>query len=239
MLGGGLELATSFGRFYPPNISSDKDYGLGEWSEDDFIRALREGVSPRGEHYYPAFPYTSYRHMNADDIADLFAYLKTLPPVQGQQSQHDLQFPYNLRPFLGLWKLAFFTGNVIMPDATHDAIWNRGRYLVEGPGHCAECHSPRAFTGAIIDTMRFSGGMDAEGKGWVPNITTDASGIGSWSREEIAELLKTGFTPDYDSVGGSMTEVVKNTSQLSDDDRLAMATYLKSLPAIVHKKDKK
>jgi mono/diheme cytochrome c family protein len=126
-----------------------------------------------------------------------------------------------------------------MPDATHDAIWNRGRYLVEGPGHCAECHSPRAFTGAIIDTMRFSGGMDAEGKGWVPNITTDASGIGSWSREEIAELLKTGFTPDYDSVGGSMTEVVKNTSQLSDDDRLAMATYLKSLPAIVHKKDKK
>lgn len=236
MLGGGIELVTSFGRFYPPNISSDHEYGIGAWREEDFIRALREGVSPQGYHYYPAFPYTSYRHMNADDIADLFAYLKTLPAVQGQQPDHDLHFPYNLRPFVALWKLVFLTSHVINDDPRQSALWNRGRYLVEGPGHCAECHSPRAFTGAIIESKRFSGGIDAEGKGWVPNITSDASGIGAWSTEDIAEMLKTGFTPDFDSVGGSMTEVIKNTSQLSDEDRHAMALYLKSLPKIISQK---
>jgi mono/diheme cytochrome c family protein len=238
-LGGGFELVTQFGNFYPPNISPDSDYGIGRWSEQDFIRALREGVSPSGASYYPAFPYTSYRRINADDLADLFAYIKTLSAMPGQQPSHSLNFPYNMRAFLSLWRLMFLHDHVIKDDPTHNALWNRGRYLVEGPGHCAECHSPRAFTGAIIPNLRLSGGPDAEGKGWVPNITSDASGIGSWSVEDIAELLKSGFTPDYDSVGGSMADVIKNTSQLSDADRLAMATYIKSLPPIFHAKVKK
>jgi len=238
-LGGGLELETQFGTFYPPNISSDKTYGIGAWSEEDFIRALHEGVSPQGVSYYPAFPYTSYHHINVDDIADLFAYLKTLPAIPGQQPEHTLRFPYNMRAFLGLWRLMFLTDEIITADPQQSSLWNRGRYLVEGPGHCAECHSPRSISGSIIASARFSGGPDANGKGWVPNITSDTSGIGSWSVNDIAELLKSGFTPDYDSVGGSMAEVIKNTSQLSDQDRLAMAIYIKSLPPIFHTHIKK
>ena len=226
-LGGGLVLKTQFGNFNPPNISSDAKDGIGAWSEHDFIRAMREGISPDGRHYYPAFPYTSYRHMNPDDLADLFAYLKTLPGVEGRAPQHDLPFPFNIRRALGVWKLAFLNGSVV---PSKGSPLEQGRYLVEGPGHCAECHSPRNLLGAIRDELRYSGAPDAEGRGWVSNITPHERGIGAWSQDEIVELLKTGFTPEFDAVGGSMVDVVKNTSQLTDDDRKAMAEYLKSLP---------
>lgn len=228
-LGGGLVLRTQFGNFNPPNISPNINDGIGAWSEDDFIRAMREGISPDGRHYYPAFPYTSYRHMNPDDLADLFAYLKTLTSIQGRAPQHDLSFPFNIRRALGLWKLLYLNGTVVPSAATP---LEHGRYLVEGPGHCAECHSPRSLLGAQRNDLRFSGAPDAEGRGWVSNITPHERGIGTWSRDEIAELLKTGFTPDFDAVGGSMVDVVKNTSQLADEDRLAMAEYLKSLPPL-------
>jgi mono/diheme cytochrome c family protein len=244
LLGGGMALKTAFGVFYPPNISSDPKDGIGNWQENDFIRAMRDGLSPDGRHYYPAFPYTSYRHMNPDDIADLFAYLKTLPAASGKIRSHDLAFPFNVRRALGIWKLAFLNGTVISNDGPHAPEQKspneddsgtpnetaRGRYLVEGPGHCAECHSPRNILGAIIDSQRFAGGPDAEGKGWVPNITPKGRAVESWSENEIAELLKTGFTPDYDAVGGAMGHVVQNTAKLSDEDRDAMADYLKSLP---------
>jgi len=226
-LGGGLALKTQFGTFYPPNISSDSKDGIGSWTERDFIRAMREGVSPDGRHYYPAFPFTSYRHMAPDDLADLLAYLKSLPAVQHRASAHDLAFPFNVRRGLGLWKLAFLDGSVI---ASSGSKLDEGRYLVEGPGHCAECHSPRNIAGAIRVEFKFSGGPDAEGKGWVSNITPHERGIGAWSQDEIAELLKSGFTPEFDAVGGSMVDVVKNTAQLSDEARMAMAAYLKSLP---------
>ncbi|WP_188518963.1 c-type cytochrome [Alsobacter metallidurans] len=231
-LGGGLGLQSPFGTFYAPNISPHPRDGIGGWTVASFIRAMREGVSPDGRHYYPAFPYTSYQRMAAQDLADVFAFLKTLPPVEGKVRDHDLPFPFNVRRGLGLWKLAFLDGKPIQPDPAKSAEWNRGRYLVEGPGHCAECHSPRAFTGAIVDGKRFSGGPDPEGKGFVPNITQDKAGLASWSKNDIAELLKTGFTPEYDAVGGSMAPVIKNTSQLSDADRGAMAEYIKSLPAV-------
>jgi mono/diheme cytochrome c family protein len=234
-LGGGVVLKTGFGTFHPPNISPDPKDGIGGWTLADFVRAMRDGVSPQGHHYYPAFPYTSYRNMSDTDLADLFAYLKTLPAVQGRQPAHELSFPYSVRRGIGLWKLAFLHGGPMAPDPGKGEDWNRGRYLVEGPGHCAECHSPRDAAGAIVADKRFGGGPDAEGKGWVPNITSDSTGIASWSEKDISELLKTGFTPDFDSVGGSMTDVVRNTSQLSDADRHAMAVYIKSLPHVANR----
>jgi mono/diheme cytochrome c family protein len=229
-LGGGKPLKTPFGIFYPPNISPDPQDGIGRWTEAQFIRAIREGTAPDGSPYYPAFPYTSYRHMSPDDAADLFAYLLTLPPVSGKAPAHALHFPFSIRPGLVLWKLAFLDGTVIEAASNTSESWNRGRYLVEGVGHCGECHSPRNFAGAIIDSKRLSGGPNLDGKGFVPNLTPDKTGLAQWSEAEIASLLKDGFTPDYDSVGGSMAEVVRNTAELSDTDRMAMAGYLKSLP---------
>jgi mono/diheme cytochrome c family protein len=229
-LGGGYALKSPFGTFHVPNISSHKQDGIGSWTTADFIRAMREGVSPDGRHYYPAFPYTSYQRMSAGDLSDLFAFMQTLPAVEGRVRDHELPFPFNIRRGVGLWKLAFLDGQVFTPDASKSASLNRGAYLVNGPGHCAECHSERNGAGAIIDERRFAGGPDPEGRGIVPNITPHQTGIGGWSPEELATLLKTGETPLFDTVGGPMGAVVANTAQLPDADRQAMAEYLLSLP---------
>ena len=229
-LGGGLALHSPFGTFYVPNISPDAKDGIGAWSEAQFVTALNKGTSPSGDHYYPAFPYTSYQRIAIDDVRDLFAYLKTLPPVQGRVRDHDLPFPYNIRRVLGLWKLLFLDGEPFKSDPSKSATWNRGAYLVEGPGHCAECHSPRNFFGAVIASQRFAGGPSPDGQGGVPNIT--AFKLKDWSVSDIAETLETGMTPDADRVGGGMVEVVRGISQLSAADRTAMATYIKSLPPI-------
>lgn len=229
-LGGGLALATPFGTFRVPNISPDQTHGIGAWSELEFVNAMKKGIGEDGEHLYPAFPYTSYQHMKLDDVRDLFAYLRTLPPVATPSQPHDIPFPFSVRRGLGLWQLLYVDGKAFVPDSTKDAVWNRGAYLVEGPGHCAECHSPRNVIGGIDADRRFAGGPDAEGKGWVPNITPSPDGIPNYSVKDIAYLLETGFTPDLDSVGGSMADVVKNTSKLTAADRQAIATYIKSLP---------
>jgi len=231
-LGGGKPLKTPFGIFYPPNISPDLVDGIGHWTEAQFIRALREGTAPDRHSYYPAFPYTSYRHLSPEDAADIFAYIKTLPAVRGKTPDHDLAFPYSIRRGLVLWRLVFLNGTVIENEPRQSEAWNRGRYLVEGVGHCAECHSPRNLAGAIIPEKRLSGGPAVEGKGFVPNLTPDKTGLADWSEAEIASLLKDGFTPDFDSVGGAMADVVRNTAELSDSDRLSMALYLKSLRPI-------
>ena len=229
-LGGGLKLGSPFGAFVAPNISSDKEDGVGAWRVIDLANAMISGVSPQGEHYYPAFPYTSYHLAKIEDVRDLMAFLRTTPAVPGKAAAHEIPFPFNQRRALGLWKLMFFDTARFAPDAAKSEAWNRGRYLVEGRGHCAECHSGRNALGGIQADRRFAGAPDLEGKGIVPNITPEPSGFGKWSAGEIAELLKSGFTPDYDSVGGGMAQVVKNTAQLSDADRAAMAEYLKSLP---------
>jgi len=230
-LGGGYALKSPFGTFHVPNISSHKQDGIGSWSVADFVRAMREGVSPDGRHYYPAFPYASYQRMAPEDLGDLFAFMQTLPAVEGRAPGHDLPFPFNIRRGVGLWKLAFLDGQVFRPDPSKPASWNRGAYLVNGPGHCAECHSERNFAGGIVEDRRFAGGPDPEGgRGTVPNITPHQSGIGGWSPEEVATLLKTGETPNFDTVGGPMGAVVANTAQLPDADRQAMAEYLLSLP---------
>jgi mono/diheme cytochrome c family protein len=228
-LGGGLALNSPFGVFYVPNISSDKKDGIGGWSEEQFVTAMTRGTSPAGEHLYPALPYTSYQRMRVDDLRDLFAYLKTLPAVSGKVRDHVLSFPFNIRQMIGFWKLLYLDGKIFTPDPTQSAQWNRGAYLVNGPGHCAECHSPRNFLGAIIASKRFTGGPSPNGQGGVPDITQGK--LHDWKVEELAETLATGMTADADLVGGLMMEVVSNTRQLSAADRDAIAVYLKSLPA--------
>jgi mono/diheme cytochrome c family protein len=229
-LGGGLAISSPFGTFYAPNISPDPADGIGRWTEAQFVRAVIQGVSPTGFHYFPAFPYTSYAHARVSDIRDLFAYLRTLPTVSGKVRDHDVPFPFNVRRNIGIWKWLFMDSKPFVPDTARLARWNRGAYLVNSLGHCAECHSPRNLLGGIISAQRFAGGPNPEGEGWVPNITQ--KGIGDWSEADIAYFLETGQLPDGDSVGGSMVRVIRNISQLSAEDRAAIAEYIKSLPPV-------
>ena len=230
-LGGGRPLKSPFGTFYPPNISSDPKDGIGQWSEANFVTAMWKGTSPDGRHYYPSFPYTSYQRMQLADVRDLFAYLKTLPAVSGKVRDHDLPAHYKVRRLLGGWKFLFLDGERFTPDPNRPVTWNRGAYLVNGPGHCAECHSPRNALGAIIEEQRFAGGPDPEGgDGTVPNITQ--AGIGDYSEEAIEKILTTGDLPNGDTVGGLMGRVVGNISQLPQSDRAAIAAYVKSLPPV-------
>jgi mono/diheme cytochrome c family protein len=228
---GGVELTTPFGKFVTPNISSDREDGIGAWSISDFANAMFRGISPSGHHYYPAFPYASYARMEPSDVADLFAFMQTLPAVMGKAPDHELGFPFNIRRGIGLWKLLNVSSQPVMalaPDAPEPV--KLGRYLVEGPGHCGECHTPRDFMGGTVKAEWLAGAVAAEGRGNVPNITPHEEGIGSWSEDEIVTLLKDGFTPDFDSPGGAMADVVKNMAMLTDADRAAIAAYLKAVP---------
>jgi mono/diheme cytochrome c family protein len=230
-LGGGLALKTAFGTFYPPNISSDPKDGIGSWSEANFVTAMWKGTSPDGSHYYPVFPYTSYQQMKLEDVRDLFAYMKTLPAIQGKVRDHDLPIHFKFRRMLGGWKFLFLDGQAFKPDPSKSAQWNRGAYLANAPSHCAECHSPRNLLGGIVARQRFAGGPDPEGgDGWVPNITQ--AGIGDYSERDIERVLESGDMPNGDSVGGSMGKVVGNVSQLAAGDRAAIAAYIKSLPPV-------
>lgn len=231
-LGGGVRLDTPFGVFVAPNVSPDPRDGIGGWSFADFANALMRGVAPDGTHLYPAFPYTSYARMTLGDAADLHAFMKTLPAVEGRAGSHEIGFPYSMRRGIGLWKRLFLTPEPVVALAQPSPELARGRYLVEALGHCGECHTPRNFAGGP-DTRRWlAGAPAAAGQGKVPNITPGAAEMGNWSEDDIAEYLKSGFTPDFDSAGGAMAEVVLNTARLTDDDRRAIAAYLKAVPAI-------
>lgn len=231
-LAGGVELATEFGTFVAPNISPHPTDGIGSWSERAFANAMLHGVSPKGEHYYPAFPYASYARMTPQDVTDLFAFLKTLPEVEGKAPENRLSFPFTVRRGIGLWKLLYMREAPVValaPEASEEL--KRGQYLVEGAGHCGECHTPRDFAGGPRYGDWLAGAAAAEGNGVVPNITPGEGGIGSWSASDIAYYLESGFTPDFDSVGGSMASVQKNMSMLPKEDRDAIAAYLKAVPA--------
>jgi len=228
-LGGGVELASPYGSFYTPNISPHPRDGIGAWSEADFVSAMLKGSSPAGRHYYPAFPYTSYQRMKLEDVRDLFAFLKALPPVEGKARGQSLFFSLG-RPVLGYWKTFYLDGKPYVPDPAQSDQEKRGAYLANGPGHCAECHSPRDFFGGIVDKQRFAGGPSPDGEGFVPNITQVA--LSSYSIRDIEKLLNTGATPDGDIVGGGMARVVKNTRELDPEDVAAIAAYIKSRPAV-------
>lgn len=230
-LAGGQRFATNFGDFIAPNISQHQEDGIGNWSAADLANAMMRGVSPDGQHYYPAFPYTSYARMDLVEVADLHAFLKTLPAVEGKAGENQIGFPFNLRRGLGLWKRLY------LDDAPAVALENpspqvaRGQYLIEGPGHCGECHTPRDMIGGLDKSRWLAGAKAMEGDGNIANITSGEGGIGDWSEDDIAALLETGFTPDYDSVGGSMAAVVRNMAELPAADLEAMAAYLKAIPA--------
>jgi mono/diheme cytochrome c family protein len=232
LLGGGLQLKTPGGTFSVPNISPHPEKGIGGWTEEQFATALFKGVSPDGRHYYPAFPYTTYRRARPEDIRDLFAFIRTLTPSDNVPSAH--QFPFDLPPVrrtMGLWKKLYLDARPLKPVAGESAEIGRGRYLVEALGHCGECHSPREATGSIIEAKRNSGGVMPSGDR-APNLTPGEGGLDEWSEEDLALFLQDGTTPEGDVVGGEMGEVIQNMSQLPDDYRQAIALYLKSLKAI-------
>ncbi len=229
-LGGGLVLATDFGDFVAPNISPHPEDGIGAWSDADFVNAMKKGVSPDGRHYYPAFPYASFTRMTTGDVLDLWAFLRTLPEVEGVAPASDLRFPFSIRRGVGLWKLAFLDDAPVVPIPSDDPVLARGRQIVEGAGHCAECHTPRGL-GGQLDTSRWMAGAPvADGPGDVPNITPGQGGIGDWSAGDIAYYFESGFTPSFDTVGGSMVSVQDNLSRLEASDREAVAAYVHALP---------
>ncbi|MFE1599580.1 c-type cytochrome [Methylobacterium sp. ID0610] len=227
-LGGGQALASPFGTFRPPNISPDPVDGIGRWRGIDLANALLSGVSPGGQHYYPALPYPSYARMDAADLRDLMAYLRSLPAVSGRPPPHDLPFPFTIRRGIGLWKRLFLDRAPIVPDPSRSEAWNRGRYLVEAVAHCAECHSGRNLAYAVKASRKFAGGPNPEGIGFAPNLAPE--GRGRYSEDELVRLLTTGETRAFRFVGATMADVVTNTATLPESDRRAIAIYVTSLP---------
>lgn len=231
-LAGGLGLETPFGTFYVPNITPHKKDGIGGWSALDFVNAMMRGVTPKGAHYYPAFPYTSYASMKITDVLDLKAYLDTLPVIASKVRDHDLGLPFRIRRVLGLWKLLFFDTTLFKEDPKQSKLVNRGAYLVKGPGHCGECHTPRNLLGGKKLALSMSGGPAPDGDGSIPNITQHKSGLGEWTLDDIEVFLEEGALPDGDYVGGSMVDVQENMAQLKPEDRKAIAAYLKTLKPV-------
>lgn len=229
VLAGGQRFVSPFGTFIAPNISPDPQAGIGAWSDSEIMNAVMRGVGPQGQHLYPAFPYTTYGRAAPGDIRDLIAYWRTLPASAAPSLPHQLGFPFNIRRGLGLWKLLFLRDDWVLAEAPDPQI-ERGRYLVEALGHCAECHTPRGLLGQPDYSRWLGGAPNPAGEGRIPNITS--AGL-SWSAADIAEYLKSGFTPDFDTAGGAMAEVVKNTALLTDNDRAAIAAYLKAVPPVV------
>jgi mono/diheme cytochrome c family protein len=231
-LSGGPALETPFGTFYAPNITPDPDSGIGRWTDQDFLKAMREGVAPDGRHYYPAFPYTSYTKATDRDLLDLKAYLFTQPDVSRASPSHDLGFPFSIRSLLWIWKLTNFDRSRWKPDPTKSAQWNRGSYLVEALSHCGECHTPRNFMGGTDRNQSMAGARLGAGKSVAPNLTSDESGLAQWSVGDIVFALDLAITPDGEVLGSEMGLVVRHsTSRLADADRMAIANYIKALPA--------
>ncbi|MHA1108979.1 MAG: c-type cytochrome [Alphaproteobacteria bacterium] len=229
-LAGGLGLKSPFGTIVAPNISPDPIHGIGGWTTLAFVNAVMRGVSPEGRHYYPAFPYMSYQRMTLGDVLDLKAFIDTLPAVATDAPAHDLSVLLGWRRGLGLWKALFMDYAPFSPAPGADERLNRGAYLVTGPGHCGECHTPRNLLGGPQAEWAFSGGPAPKGKDFIPNITPHEDGIGGWSADDIAVALETGLLPDFETFGGVMTEVQENMEKLTAGDREAIAVYLKSLP---------
>ena len=231
-LAGGLELTSPIGTFHVPNITPDRKTGIGGWSERDFIRAMTDGIAPDGSHYYPVFPFTSYKLMTVKDLLDLKAYLDTVRPVRNVVPPHRLHFPYSFRSLLRVWKWLFFRRASFVPDAKKSATWNRGAYLVTGPGHCGECHTARNFLGVSDSVHVLAGARKGPDGKRAPNITPHPKdGIGLWSAQDIVRLLKTGELPYGETVDSPMDDVVTDsTSHWTDDDLKSVAEYLLSLP---------
>jgi mono/diheme cytochrome c family protein len=232
LLGGGMELESPYGVFRVPNISPHETDGIGAWSALEFVNAMQRGVSPEGRHYYPSFPYASYAKMPVEDVLDLKAFLDTLPPVAGTTPDHALPFPWSIRRGLGAWKRLYLDEGRVAELDTSDALVLAGQRLVEGAGHCGECHTPRDRLGGLRGERWLAGAPSPEGRGRIPNITPGGKTISEWSAGDIEYYLESGFTPDFDTVGGTMVAVQENMAKLSAEDRRAIAAYLKAVAAI-------
>ena len=227
---GGLRMNTPFGYMLSPNITPDPETGIGGWSAEDFYRAVHDGVNKLGQDMYPVMPYDFYTKVTREDADAIFAYLKTVKPVSNAIDVNHLQFPFNLRETMAFWRELYFTEGTFRPAPTKSVAWNRGAYLIEGLGHCSDCHSPRNRLGAIEKSKDFNGAFV---DGWFAlDLTSDIStGLGSWSADDIATYLKTGAYRGKSTALGPMAEVVRNSTRyLSDADLTAMAEYLQAIP---------
>ena len=230
---GGAAISTPFGKFYAPNITPSKEHGIGDWSDADFIRAMRNGKNPNGAHYFPAFPYTSYTQITEPDLRAMRAYLFSLKPVERASTPHDISFPLSWRFLQVGWKMLFFREGEFEPDPNRSAEVNRGAYLANALAHCGECHTPRNKLGGLDYDSWMAGTPNGPGNETIPNLTPDADTGLSWTVREIVEYLKTGATPDFDFAGSMMAEVIEhNTGKLTEADLKAIAMYLKSLPPV-------
>jgi len=230
-LAGGRPLKTPFGTFYTPNITPDKESGMGTWTFTDFRRAMVDGKAPNTAPYYPAFPYTSYTGMSEDDLRDLWAYLKAQPSHARENQEHELKFPFNMRGLMHGWRFLFFdktaTGET---DSTQSEAWNRGAYLIRVLAHCGECHTPRNAMGAMDWSRELAGNPVGPG-GKIPDLTPrNKGGVVTWSADDIVEYLSSGMTPEGDFAGGEMAEVIDHsTATMTAEDRMAIAVFLKAL----------
>jgi mono/diheme cytochrome c family protein len=234
LMAGGRPLVSPFGTFYPPNITPHREYGIGTWTEEEFVRALRAGLSPQGEHYYPAFPYPSYTRMTRQDMQALYAYLMSLPASSREIQPHKLHWPFNFRPMIAHWKAGQFTPGEFSADTEKSPQWNRGAYLADALGHCSECHTPRDYLGAPRRDRYLAGTCTGPDGRRVPNITPDReTGIGNWTGEQMMAFLKTGRKPDGTFTDSLMAEVLGTSCmRLTAYDLHSLAIYLQSLPPI-------
>lgn len=229
---GGRPFKIPGGTLYTPNITADPDTGIGKWTDDQFVRALKEGVNERGNHLYPAFPYTSYTQMTREDALAIKAYLFSLEPVSQKKPANDISWPFSMRSAIGLWNAMFFDKRDFAPDSSKPEEWNRGKYLVEALGHCGECHTPRNLFMATKTSKALAGGT---AEGWAAyNITSDqVSGIGGWSDDDIVAYLKTGIAHGKAWANGPMGETVDaSLSHLNDADLKAVVAYLRTVPPV-------
>jgi mono/diheme cytochrome c family protein len=226
LLSGGQRLVSDFGTFVAPNVSMDPDHGIGDWTLEEFVTAVAYGISPEGAHYYPSLPYPAYGLAERQDLVDLWAFWQTLPASDVPSQPHDLAFPVTIRRGVGLWNLLNTPEDFVLTGDLSPEV-ARGRYLSEALAHCAECHTPRDVTGGLDRSRWMAGAPNPSGTGTIPGLTPDDL---RWSAGEIAAYLKDGFAPDFDTAGGSMAGVVKNLANLTDEDRMAIALYIKALP---------
>ena len=224
---GGRPLRTPFGVMYAPNITPDRDTGIGRWSESAFVRAMREGVDADGRDLYPAFPYDHYTRVADDDARAIYAFLMTREPVHAPHIANELRFPFNIRPLVRVWKLLYFRRDPFVASAAHDAQWNRGAYLVEGLAHCGACHTPRNALGAEEKDARFEGG---DSEGWrAPPLGAASPSPVRWTADTLATYLRKGLADEHEVAAGPMAPVVDNLARVPADDVRAIAAYVASL----------
>lgn len=227
---GARPIRTPFGIIYSANITPDPQTGIGKWSETDFYRAMHKGIAHGGKNLYPVFPYTYFTRMSRADVDAIWAYLRTLPPTYQVQPRNKLPFPLNIRPLMALWNALFFRPGEFRPNPAMSAEWNRGAYLVWGPGHCGGCHTPKNFLGADKNKRALRGYTLDD---WVALDLTGTArrGLANWSQGDIVEYLRSGRNAHATASGGMQEVVYLSTSRMSDSDLAAIATYLKALPA--------